>query len=220
MKSQQYDYDQTIVLRNILFLAASQGMSKKELEERLKVSPGYFSRVARPANEWRLPVGVLMEACSLFGYSPSALLEQDLTGMTPDQLFFCRFIETVIERTEAQVYLWGELKGERLVKIADNLGQLKPAGEPLFCEAEGADGAHYELILCRFSRKKREAVLGIYLPQRQEFISVVNTLRPADSPLYDVFEKLIQAVDRCRQHYVSEDTQAVIESIMIGGKNV
>lgn len=100
------EFDKVKLMNNINALIKERGLKIGELENELKVSTGYISRMSKPENETMPSVDFVWKIASKLQVSVDFLIDGDYTNATDNLDFMAKFIHTLIDETDAMNMDW------------------------------------------------------------------------------------------------------------------
>lgn len=100
------EFDKAKLMNNINALIKERGLKIGELENELKVSTGYISRMSKPENETMPSVDFVWKIASKLQVSVDFLIDGDYTNATDNLDFMANFIHTLIKETDAMNMDW------------------------------------------------------------------------------------------------------------------
>ena len=112
------NFNRALFGRNIKYLAEQKNIKIGALEEEVKVSAGYFSRLA---NEYGKTSSLIMDVicgvADILKVSVNTLISTDLTGLTPNERFLSTFFDKVEKDSSQEIIHWDCQTKERLCNV-------------------------------------------------------------------------------------------------------
>lgn len=100
-------YSKNRLLNNISYLLLKNNIKISELESRIEVSPGYFSRLRKNENDNVCPnLEVLVSIANTFNCSISMLVYGDFTRLNETEVFLVDAINKLITQTSEDKVVW------------------------------------------------------------------------------------------------------------------
>ena len=93
------DFDNSILISNIIYLAKSNGIRLGELEKMLGISTGYISRTAKENTNKRLSIDVVWKIANFFDLGIDDLVNQNLQIPSETSALLCKFIKKLVSQT-------------------------------------------------------------------------------------------------------------------------
>lgn len=112
--------DNKTIVNNIIFLAERKKIKIGVLEKAANCSVGYLSRVSSGDIVAVPPVEKLEAIANMLEISIDTLINIDIQGATPNELFVCEFIYRVKSQTRKSNIEWAEEEIERITLNNDN----------------------------------------------------------------------------------------------------
>lgn len=100
-------FDRQITLNNIYFLAKEKGIRMGDLENKVGVSTGYFSRQIKEGSTANPGVEVLAAAAEIMGVSLDALISHDYAVLSASERYVMDFLDRLTQRTSTLDIIWG-----------------------------------------------------------------------------------------------------------------
>lgn len=122
-------FEQKRCLSNIYYLARLQKKRIGDIEKAAGVSTGYISRLNREDNTSVPSVEFLEGVANVFGVTLDALINYDLSELTPTEQYIMTFLEKLTSDTQADKLNWEKESANSLNRLTFYNGYT---GHPLF----------------------------------------------------------------------------------------
>lgn len=100
------EFDNTMLINNVSYLAKKYGMRFGDLESALGLSAGYISRTAKTDSKKRMSIDVVWKIAKLFEVDLKVLLERNLRLPEQGIDLLAQFIKKLKDRTIANEFVW------------------------------------------------------------------------------------------------------------------
>lgn len=111
--------DRTLLARNIKYLAEQKGIKIGALEDKIKVSTGYFSRLANEdAKPGSSQLDIIFAAADVLKISISTLVSADLSSFTQNEKLLSEFFDKLQKDTAEENLAW-ELESQKMLDDED-----------------------------------------------------------------------------------------------------
>jgi len=100
------DFDKTILINNISFLLKKYDMRMGDLEQILKISSGYISRIAKPGSDKKLSIDIVWKIARVFTINLIDLLETDISIPMSNTDLISKFLVKLSEQTRENSIEW------------------------------------------------------------------------------------------------------------------
>ena len=100
------EFDNTVLINNVSYLAKKSGMRFGDLESALGLSAGYISRTAKTDSKKRMSIDVVWKIAKLFEIELSSLIGRDLSVPEHGVDVLVKFIEKLTTKTIASEIVW------------------------------------------------------------------------------------------------------------------
>lgn len=127
--------DNTKCINNIYYLIKDRNMKIGDVENRVGVSAGYFSRLSKEANQTLPSLETICNIADLLNVSIDALLYLDLNEMGAQDKLVSDFILRLIDKTTSGKLLWTRGDSNTIYVDIQNFD-----GHPLYEEIEYKEG--------------------------------------------------------------------------------
>ena len=111
------EFDKTLFLNNINYLARKNHMKKGDLEKKLGVSSGYISRISKKSNGVAAGVDFVKKVADVFGISVDVLISVDLSAMNDNDLYVLNFIKCLERKTESREVFWEKIEPREIREV-------------------------------------------------------------------------------------------------------
>lgn len=105
------EFDNSILIKNILYLTKKQGIGIGTLERILGISAGYISRTAKENSGKRMSIDAVWKISRILGVSISSLLGTDLSYPNHNTDLTLRFVEQLTKNTSSGIIDWCNMGG-------------------------------------------------------------------------------------------------------------
>ena len=103
------EIDTTILVQNIFYLCDKKGIKKSELERKIGVSIGYFSRL-KNKDKCSIQVDVIQKLAATLETSINTLISVDLLEFNKDELLMIDAVKKLTEKAKDHTDKWERLK--------------------------------------------------------------------------------------------------------------
>ena len=100
------DFDNSVLVSNIIHLAKSNDIRLGELEKMLGISTGYISRTAKENTNKRLSIDVVWKIAHFFNVSIDGLVNHNLRLPSETTAILCRFVAKLLDQTTMDEIEW------------------------------------------------------------------------------------------------------------------
>ena len=105
------EFDNSLLVKNILYLTKSKGIGIGTLERILGISAGYISRTAKENSGKRMSIDAVWKISRIFEVSISSLLGTDLSYPNHNTDLTLRFVEQLTKKTSSGEIDWTNMGG-------------------------------------------------------------------------------------------------------------
>lgn len=128
------EYDKNICLNNIYKLVKEKNLKLGELENKVGVSVGYFSKLLKEGNKASPSIEVLSKIGDLLNISLDKLCKTDLSKMGDSEFYVFSFLSSLLKRTREGEFIWVCENEKELNDL--NLNSIECKSKKLFYFAE------------------------------------------------------------------------------------
>lgn len=105
------DFDNTLLIKNINYMAGKYNMLMKDIESVLGLSAGYISRTSNENAKKKLSIDVVWKIAKLFDVTLADLIENDLSVDNSNKALICKFIDKLSKQTLDYEISWNDAGG-------------------------------------------------------------------------------------------------------------
>ena len=105
------EYDNTLLIKNINYMARKYNMLMRDIENALSLSVGYISRTSNENAKKKLSIDVVWKIAKLFDVNLVDLIESDLSEDNSNKALICKFIDKLTKQTLDYEISWDEAGG-------------------------------------------------------------------------------------------------------------
>lgn len=105
------DFDNSLLIKNINYLAKKYSIRIGDLEKMLRISAGYISRTAKEGTAKKMSIDVVWKIARFFHTDLRDLVDRDLEMPSDENELLCRFIKKLRRQTEEHEITWKCLGG-------------------------------------------------------------------------------------------------------------
>ena len=100
------EFSNSVLIKNITYLAKSNGIKFGELEEAIGLSAGYISRTAKEDSKKKMSIDVVWKIAKLFETDIKALIETDLSVAGYSTEMLEKFVVKLQRQTAGRIIAW------------------------------------------------------------------------------------------------------------------
>lgn len=165
----QGEFDSTLLVRNISYLAKKNGIGIGDLEKILGISTGYISRTAKATSGKRMSIDNVWRIARLFDVDLRLLIETDLSIPNKNTDLVAQFLNKIREQTQENKIIWDN-NGGHCVHIAKRLETVSMLQEDeigyLYKPEHLAETVKFyladDIFVCKDIDQKKELVMIPY----------------------------------------------------------
>ena len=237
------EFDNTILINNISYMAKSHNMMIKDIEQTLGLSAGYISRTSSENAKKKLSIDVVWKISKLFDVALGDLIESDLSEDNSNKTLICKFIDKLTKQTLNYEIAWDEAGGycsdiDEEIYFTNYFEETellqyryKKHKDSLICRqilvSGGFDGDTLVLVPYINAKTKMENYDFYFLTQGNPYDyndlslqKIFYTIDDETGSMQNCVKKLLRAIDKIKSDaFLGTNMRSYLEKYVKGGTN-